>query len=131
MLQRKERIMATINGPRINISVQYGPRDLDSIPLGRQESLSLDLSGLKSVGESELQKAIADHQILGAILREHRAEIGAILNDILAGRREEAKARAHAIGLTEEAFQRQSGGLIWLVAIAVAAGILLYPREAH
>ena len=49
----------------------------------------------------------------------------AIVNDFLAGRTDRARHAAVRLGLTEEAFQQQGGGLLWWCVIALVGGMIL------
>jgi hypothetical protein len=95
---------------------------VDELSASYHESFSLEVG---AVGPKEIKKALADSEIITKMLREHPKEMAAILNDFLAGRTEAAREAAVRIGLTEEDFQRQGGGLLWWFMIGFAAGMII------
>ena len=50
--------------------------------------------------------------------------MGEIVNHVLAGQMDAAKKVALRIGLTEEAFQRNGGGMLYWFLIAVVGGAI-------
>jgi hypothetical protein len=74
-----------------------------------------------------IKRAQKDCEILGEKLRTHPAEVTAILDSILANKFDHARRMAHEIGISEESFVEQGGGLLWLVVVAV----LLYATDAY
>jgi len=49
--------------------------------------------------------------MITSLLRDHPKEMGEFVNCVLTGQMEDEKKIALSIGLTEEAFQRNGGGL--------------------
>jgi hypothetical protein len=97
------------------------PVEVDGLPLYYQPSFAIDVGPF---GSAEVQKALADSQIISALLREHPEEMAAIVNAMLAGRTDVARQAAFRIGLTEAAFQQQGGGMLWWLAIAFVGGAI-------
>jgi hypothetical protein len=123
----KEKVMAQRvdgikHGPEITIGFTRAPSESGGFPLSHQQSATIDLLGVVPIGPDEVNKALADLEIMASLLRKYPSETAAIVNDVLAGKPEAARQTALRIGFTEEAFQQQSGGMWW--AICVAAGAI-------
>ena len=98
------------------------PVEIDGLTLDYQESFAL---GVGQFGPEEMKKALADAEIIASLLREHPEEMASISNAVLAGRTEDARKLAVKIGLTEEAFQENGGGMLFWIGIAFCAGVIL------
>ncbi len=107
-------------------SITCPPVEIDGLPTSYQQSFAIELDRL---GPEELNKALADSEMITSLLREHPDEMMAILNDAMRGRTEAARQSALRIGLTEEAFKENRGGLIFWCGIIVA-GIMIYSAAA-
>jgi hypothetical protein len=99
--------------------------DLDTI-----SDLTLHIQAPPSFKVLDIRRVAKDCEILKQKLDENPKEMGKFLSLIVAGRFQEAQPLAEKLGLTEEEFATQEGGLVWL-AIAVAAVILLWPSKAY
>ena len=111
------------------MGIEYASKQIDDFPVSRHETYSFDLSGLRGIKKDGFQKILADHKKLGSILHNSPKEFVDIMDNVLAGRHETAKGKAMSIGLTEEDFQRESGGALWL-GVAIFLVLTLYTREA-
>ena len=80
--------------------------------------------GLKA---EDVQRVQRDCEILAGILRDNSEEASALLQNIIENKMERAKEISSKLGLTEEEFAKQGGGLMWLVVVVV----LLYATDAY
>jgi hypothetical protein len=117
-----KRAAKSRNAAKLTASITRSPVDVDELSASYHESFALEVG---QIGPKEIKKALADSEIITKMLREHPKEMTAIINDFLAGRTEAAREGARKINLTEEAFQRQGGGLLWWFMIGFAAGVII------
>jgi hypothetical protein len=68
--------------------------------------------------------AVRDTEILGELMKCYPREFSQIVNAVNAGKFKDAKKIAEQIGLTEENFISQGGGL-WALVIGIAIGAAL------
>lgn len=124
--------MEKYGGTKVTISLVRSPRQVDDIPVNSHEAYTLDLSGVREIGRSEIAKALADNEYLDSILRDHPTEVAEIMDDILVGRSQSARGKGKKIGLEEEKFRGRSGGAVWwVVAAIVVALIVCCPEKAY
>jgi len=69
--------------------------------------------------------ATKDSEILGEMLKSYPREFGQIMNAVTAGKFAEAKEIGKNIGLTEDNFVRQGGGMMAIICLALACAFLL------
>jgi len=81
-------------------------------------------------GPQEMKKAQRDAEMIATLFRQHPKEIIAMTNHMLAGQSAAAREIASTIGLTEETFQKNGGGLWWLL-IAFTGGAILGYAALH
>jgi hypothetical protein len=106
---------------KLTATISSSPVELDGMPVSYQQSFAIEMG---RIGPEEMKKALADSENITSLLRQYPKEMSAIVNDILAGRIESAKASASRIGLTEEAFQEKGGGMLFWIGIAFCAGAI-------
>ena len=80
--------------------------------------------------KADLAKMRKDCEILQEMIDKRPKELSALLQQVSQGNLAEAEKTAANLGLSEEAFVKAGGGLLWL-AIPIAVGILLAPRAAY
>jgi len=114
-------VAKTRNKAKLTAGITCSPVEVDGLPVSYQQSFAIEMG---RIGPKEVKKALADSEIITSLLREHPKEMAAIVNDILAGRTETARESALRIGLTEEAFQEKSGGMLFWIGIAFCAGAI-------
>jgi len=124
---RRTKSMATHSAKSRNIakltaSITRSPVDVDELSTSYHESFAVEIG---KIGPKELKKALADSEIITRMLREYPKEMTDIINNLLAGRTDDAREAATRIGLTEQAFKRQGGGMLWWFMIGVAAGVII------
>jgi hypothetical protein len=103
-------------------SITCPPVEADGLPVSYQPAFAIEVGRF---GPAELEKALADSEMITSLLREHPKEMVTIVNDVRVGRIEAASRLALTIGLTEEAFQQKGGGLLWWLVIAFVGGMIL------
>ncbi|MFC1983690.1 hypothetical protein ACFLVO_01565 [Chloroflexota bacterium] len=114
--------MAKYDGTKVTIGLVRSPRQFDDFSVNSHETYTIDLSGVEKISDSEITKVVADTQMIDSILRDHRADVVEIMDDVLVGRREHAKEKGRKIGLEEKKFIRGEGGVAWwIVALLVIA----------
>jgi len=106
---------------KVAISIAPSPMIVDGLPITYHPSYSVEIG---QFGPAEVKKALADSEMITALLRKHPKEMSQIVNYVLAGKMEEAKNIALKIGLTEEAFQENGGGMLFWFGIMVVGGVI-------
>ena len=112
---------------RLAVSLESHPFDADGLPATYRDSVELQVTRF---GTQEMKKAQRDADMIASLFRQHPKEIIALTNHMMAGRRTAAREIASAIGLTEETFQENGGGL-WWVLIAFTGGAILGYAALH
>ena len=107
---------------KLAATITCSPIETDSLPHSYQPSFAIEMS---QFGPAEIRKALADSEMITTLMREHPEEMTAMVNHVLAGEMQAAKKLAEQIGLTEEAFQKQGGGILFWIAIAFVGGAIL------
>jgi hypothetical protein len=119
----KKNIQTTVPTAKLTLSLERHPFDVDGLPASHRDSVELKLGRF---GPREMKKAQVDAEMIASLFRKHPKEITAMVNHMMAGRTVAAREIASTIGLTEEAFQENGGGLFWVAIIVVGAAILTY-----
>ena len=122
------RAVKTREKAKLAFSIRCPSLTVDGLPLGFQPSFALEVGRF---GPTEIKKALADSEIITSLLREHPEEMAEIVNHVLAGQMDSAKKVALRIGLTEEAFQRNGGGMLFWLAIAFTGGFIIGYAATH
>ena len=107
---------------KLTVSISRPFVEIDELPVRYQDTFEL---GFGPIGPKELKKALVDSEVFTSLLREQPKEVAAIVNHVLAGRKEAARETAMRIGLTEESFQKKGGGFLFWAGIALFAGFIL------
>lgn len=94
---------------------------------GLDESYEFEISS--SIGADELSKIARDGELLKALSEKSGESICKIIEFSKEGNHAAAAKLAREIGFTEEAFEKEGGGL-WL-AVAVGVAALLYSQSAY
>lgn len=94
---------------------------------GLNESYEFEIGS--SIGADELSKVARDGELLKAITERSGDSICKIIELSKEGNHAEAAKLAREIGFTEEAFEKEGGGL-WL-AVAVGVAALLYSQSLY
>jgi hypothetical protein len=81
----------------------------------------------RPLNADDLKRVQRDCEILAIKLRDKPEEIATILQEIFANDLDRARQVAQRIGLTEQEFTKEGGGLMWLVVVV----ILLYATDAY
>jgi hypothetical protein len=115
---------AARTGNRVKLTghVTRTPVEIDGLPLDYQEAFSI---GVGQFGPEEMQKALVDAETIASLLRKYPKEMASISNNVLSGHTDDARKLAVKIGLTEETFQQNGGGLLFWIAIAFVGGFIL------
>jgi len=118
----KENTTTTVDKAKFIASLTRGPVRLDGLPVSYDQSFAIEFSAF---GPVELKKALTDSEMVTSLLRENPTEMAEMINHILGGRTDAAKATALRIGFTEEAFQKNGGGMLFWLGIALCGGFIL------
>ena len=118
-----KNIRTTNPKAKLTISLERHPFDADGLPARYRELVELQVGRL---GPREMKKAQVDAEMIASIFRKHPKEITAIANHMMAGRTVAAREIASTIGLTEEAFQENGGGIWWYIIMFVGGVIYGY-----
>jgi hypothetical protein len=106
---------------KVAISIAPSPMIVDGLPISYHPSFSVEVG---QFGPVELKKALADAEMITSLLRKHPKEMSQVVNHVMAGKMEDARKMALKIGLTEEAFQQNGGGMLFWFMIMVAGGVI-------
>jgi hypothetical protein len=71
-----------------------------------------------------LQKSLRDAELVRELLSDQSEDVLRLLNLIIQGNINEARKLALALGLFEERYQAEGGGLKWLIVILLAIILL-------
>ena len=118
-----KNIRTTNPKAKLTISLERHPFDADGLPARYRELVELQVGRL---GPREMKKAQVDAEMIASIFRKHPKEITAMANHMMAGRTVAAREIASTIGLTEEAFQENGGGIWWYIIMFVGGVIYGY-----
>jgi hypothetical protein len=118
-----KKIGKTVPTAKLTVSLERHPFDADGLPASYRDSVELQVGRF---GPREMKKAQVDAEMIASLFRKHPKEITAMANHMMAGRTIAAREIASTIGLTEEVFQENGGGLFWVAIIVVGAAILTY-----
>jgi hypothetical protein len=108
----------TLTGNISRPPVQIGSRGIHA---NHEETFGFEIG---QFGSEEIDLIIHDFEVFSSLMQNHRAEMTEIINSTLTGRTAEAVKLAEQIGMTEEGFQKKGGGPIFVIAIAIAAGVI-------
>jgi hypothetical protein len=122
-----KNVRKTAPAARLSVSLERYPFDADGLPATYRDSVELQVTRF---GPQEMKKAQRDAEMIASLFREHPKEIIAMTNHMLAGKTTAARDIASTIGLTEETFQQNGGGLWWLL-IAFTGGAILGYAALH
>ena len=75
----------------------------------------------------DLERAARDAEILAAKLRENPEGITEVFHAVRRGDKKAAAAKLQELGMSEDDFKEQGGGLFWLVVLVV----VLYATDAY
>ena len=109
----------TKNTTKVSVSIACPSLKVDDLPVSFRPSFALEVGRF---GPAEVKKALADFEMITSLLRKHPKEMSKMVNHVLAGQIGAAKEIALRIGLTEEAFKRNGGGMLFAICIAIAYG---------
>jgi len=101
------------------VSIERATKVVHGLAVAKRDYRAIDLSGMPRLHARRLKTVLTDQELLGEMLHEYPNEAAAIYEDVLAGRLTSARRRASSIGLTEDAFQKTSGGWIIIVVVVV------------
>ena len=118
-----KKIRKTDSKAKVTIGFEGNRFDADGMPASYRESIELQVD---RIGAREMRKAQVDAEIIASLFRKHPKEITAMVNHMMAGRRQTAREIASTIGLTEETFQEKGGGLWWFLICFVGGAIYVY-----
>ena len=118
-----KNIRTTNPKAKLTISLERHPFDADGLPASYREFVELQVGRL---GPREMKKAQVDAEMIAKLFRKHPKEITAMANHMMAGRTVAAREIASTIGLTEEAFQENGGGIWWYIIMFVGGIIFGY-----
>ena len=116
----KKKITKTGKPAKLTVSLEAHRFDADGLPASYRESIELQVG---QIGAREMKKAQVDADMIASLFRKHPKEITAMMNHTMAGRSVAAREIASTIGLTEEGFQKEGGGIWWYLIIFVGAAI--------
>ena len=85
----------------------------------------------KTHTKSDVARAQKDCEILGAILKSQPERVVELLQAARSNEREKAQKLARELGLAEEAFQAQEGGLVGLVIVILLIMIVAGAKPAQ
>jgi hypothetical protein len=97
--------------------------NIDSFEILKNENVRVLMPEGYSIDHIRL--AMKDGEILTSILNKNPEEVLCIMKAVSSGKLSEAKKAAAAIGISEENFVEQGGGLIGWVIFVIACGVLL------
>ncbi|MGJ8533998.1 MAG: hypothetical protein ACSHYC_17560 [Alphaproteobacteria bacterium] len=112
---------------RIEICADDIPMDIDGIPGLTSKKIRIDMPN--SLTPDQVEKIKFDSQLLGDMFTNKSDSVNTALQLIANKDNKAASALLKDIGMTEEAFAQQGGGLA--LAIAVGIGLLLYSQSAY
>jgi hypothetical protein len=118
-----KKIRRTSPKAKLTIGLERHPFDADGMSARYREFVELQVGRL---GPREMKKARADAEMMASLFRKHPKEITAMANHMMAGRILAAREIASTIGLKEEAFQENGGGIWWYLIYFVGVVILVY-----
>jgi hypothetical protein len=122
-----KNLRETAPSAKLSVSLEHYPFDADGMPATYRGSVELQVPRF---GPQEMKKAQRDAEMIATLFRQHPKEIIAMTNHMLAGQSAAAREIASTIGLTEETFQKNGGGLWWLL-IAFTGGAILGYAALH
>jgi hypothetical protein len=93
------------------------------ITVKSDRSFSLDMPSRFT--PEDMQRILRDCEGVAAILREHPQEAADLFEKVARNQDAEAREVATRLGMTEESFQAQGGGIIWWVVGAIVVGVLV------
>lgn len=113
---------------KLACSIACPPLKVDGLPLSYNPSFTLEAGRF---GPAEHRKALADSEMITSLLRKYPREMSEIVNLVLSGQMDAAVKMAPKIGLTEQAFQRNGGGMLYWLMIAFVGGVILGYAATH
>ncbi len=104
------------------IRLQTGTTNVDDINVSADPMIRLRLPD--SVSDAQIGKALKDAELFTEILGGKPGEVRQILEALSDGDHATARRLALEIGVDENRFQGQEGGLIWFLLIAAALALM-------
>jgi hypothetical protein len=102
--------------------------EVDGLAVSCQQAFAIEMGRF---GPKEMKKALADSEMITSLLRKCPREMSEIVNLVLSGRMDAAVEIAPKIGLTEQAFRRNGGGMLFWIMIALAGGAIFAAAATH
>lgn len=111
------------SGASLIAGVAGTARPLGKFQVGAGTTVAIALPD--DFGADHTNLAIKDCEIVAGILKQYPKEVAEMLAAVGAGRLAEAKKVAVRIGITEDNFTKQGGGMLALILLAIGCALLL------
>jgi len=120
------------NSNQTKFTLSLAGKDTDVIAgLSAAIQSSLQLNIPLEVSKEAITRLTKDCEILLVTIQKDPDGVQKLLSAIAEGKFETAAEIGKSLGLTEAEFVDKGGGMMWLLALAVGAAILLWPRDAN
>jgi hypothetical protein len=110
----------TSTGAKLTFGITRGPVESEGFPVAHQQLFTMDLAAAGPIGAAQMSKALADAEIVTSYFRDYPKDMADIFNHVVAGRTKEANDIAVRLGLSEQSFLEQGGGMWMYIALAGA-----------
>lgn len=115
---------------KLIIGYENGDYKVGGFSSNQQILSNLDISGMEIPGS--VKKIRRDCELFIEKIDNDPMQFEEIFGHMMSGSMEDAKVCCEKVGLYEEDFERDGGGLLHLVAVAVVATIIRqWPSKAH
>jgi hypothetical protein len=104
-------------GTKFTFGLTRAAAEREGFPVSHQSLATIDLGVREPMRSTDMGKVVADAEIVASLLKDHPDEMVEIFNSIVAGRTDETKEIATRLGLNEESFQQQEGGMWFYIAM--------------
>jgi hypothetical protein len=115
--------MASISGMTLSVGLAGIAKTQSNFEVAADKNVRIVMP--EGCSHEHILLATKDTEILTKILKEHPEEIVSIMEDITSGKLSDAKKAAAEIGISEENFINQGGGMWAVIAIAIGCALLL------